>query len=127
LSAQQQRLAGRMAKKRPKRGLRAKLVYLVVSLILAVSPGCRHHAAFVPTFTESVSVAGRPFEYTFAGRRPELGGSTTIPTALVPISLAFDAHAGSTGKKSTMSAASDVPKLVQSPIFQSAAFATGYT
>ncbi|MGH9326483.1 MAG: hypothetical protein ACRD2B_07340, partial [Terriglobia bacterium] len=109
-----------------------KPIYMVLSLALVFSPGCSRgplsgSAGSVPVFTRSFITAGKPSQYTLAGRRPELGGTTTIPTALVPVSLIFDGYTDKAGKKLVISAASDVPKVVQSPIFQKFAFATGAT
>jgi chitinase len=67
----------------------------------------------VPTFTH---VAGNA-SYTFVGRDPAQGGVTTIPTVLVPVTLAF---AGP--KPLLMDAAPDVPDLLRSPIFSNFAF-----
>ncbi|HEX4773031.1 MAG TPA: glycosyl hydrolase family 18 protein [Bryobacteraceae bacterium] len=56
------------------------------------------------------------------GRKPELGGTTTIPTVLVPVALSFRSDPGS-----VLNPASDIPGILHSPIFEPAAFATGNT
>ncbi|MGH9583988.1 MAG: hypothetical protein ACRD4O_13760, partial [Bryobacteraceae bacterium] len=48
----------------------------------------------VPTFTGSFVTNGKQYSYTVAGRKPESGGTTTIPTVIVPLSLSFDARGG---------------------------------
>lgn len=80
-------------------------------------------AASVPVFTRSFRVAGRKYQYTVAGRDPELGGTTTIPTVLIPLNLDFNVA----GKHVTLAASPAVPKVIASPIFQKAQFATGDT
>ncbi|MGH9452191.1 MAG: glycosyl hydrolase family 18 protein [Terriglobia bacterium] len=84
-------------------------------------------ARSVPTFTGQFIAAGKQYRYTVAGGSPERGGTTTIPTVLVPVSLVFEGQARSSGKERRISAASDVSNVVGSPIFQKFAFATGTT
>ncbi len=78
----------------------------------------------VPTFTGSFSTGGRNYSYTMAGKTPDLGGTTTIATILVPVSLSFSA---SGSHEHVMSAAGDIADIVHSPLFEPVAFATGKT
>lgn len=71
----------------------------------------------VPTFTH---VAGQG-SYTFAGGDPERGGTTTISTVLVPVTLSFDAKRGAAGSF-VMDSAADVPSILRSPLFSKYAF-----
>lgn len=104
------------------------LAFLAGALSSGVAQNPAAHAVItVPTFTGSFTVAGQQYPYTIVGRDPKLGGTTTIPTVLVPVSLAFDDYVGTDGKKLVIDATPDVPKVVQSPIFQEFAFATGMT
>ena len=64
--------------------------------------------------------------YTLAGNSPARGGSTTIPTVLVPIALSFEAKKVD-GKPLVLDAASDVPAIERSPLFASFAFPSGGT
>ncbi|MGA8184557.1 MAG: hypothetical protein WB819_13035, partial [Terriglobia bacterium] len=107
-------------------------VYVLLGVCALLSPACEKKppsgpAIGVPTFTRQFSAAGKEYHYTVAGRDPAQGGATTIPTVLVPVSLVFDAPADKAGKNAEISAADDVPKVVQSPVFQKHAFATGTT
>ncbi len=102
---------------------------LLLALSLALGAGCRKGlttggAGRVPTFTRSFIQAGRRYRYTVAGRPPEQGGTTTIATALVPVSFLFD-RGGE--KPVVLGADSVVPSVVGSPIFQKFRFATGDT
>jgi chitinase len=83
----------------------------------------------VPTFTGSFVANGKQYSYTIAGKEPESGGTTEIPTVLVPLSLSFDARGGLSKAKGkvVMNAEVDVPEVLHSPIFQRFAFATGDT
>jgi chitinase len=81
----------------------------------------------VPTFTGSFVTNAKRYSYTVAGRKPESGGTTTIPSVIVPLSLSFEASGGPGGHKSAMSAVGDLAKILLSPVFQKFAFATGNT
>ncbi|HTV53636.1 MAG TPA: glycosyl hydrolase family 18 protein [Terriglobia bacterium] len=100
--------------------------YLILSSALAQGLPSGVPVSF-PTFTGSFNAAGKQYQYRLAGRSPDLGGTTTIPTVLVPVSLSFDAYPSEAGKKLVISSAADVPKVVESPIFQKFGFATGDT
>ncbi|MDQ2774329.1 MAG: chitinase [Acidobacteriota bacterium] len=81
----------------------------------------------VPTFTGSFMTNGKHYSYTMAGRKPESGGTTNIPTVIVPLSLSFEASGGQSGHKAVMNAVGDLAKILLSPVFQKFAFATGDT
>ncbi len=88
--------------------------------LLYLSLRTAHAQGTVPTFAHS---AGQN-SYTLAGRDPVEGGTTTIPTVLVPITLSFEAKQ-SDGKLFVMTAAADVSRVLDSPIFSKFAFAPG--
>ncbi len=69
----------------------------------------------VPTFTQSIAGV----DYAFAGQAPAARGTTRIPVLLVPIRLDFQDHAAS------LVAASDVSRIVKSPVFSSYPFPGG--
>lgn len=109
-----------------------KLIHLVFGVCLVLISSCSHGPSFrtgaaIPTFTRSFTAAGQQYQYTVVGRNPQQGGTTTISTVLVPISLAFDGYINQAGKQLVISAAPDVSKAIHSPIFQKYAFATGDT
>jgi chitinase len=79
--------------------------------------------AAVPTFTRTFTAAGRSYSIQVVGRAPEQGGTTTIPTALVPLALSFQ----SAGKTIVMEPGASVAQVVHSPVFTPYAFATGTT
>ena len=64
--------------------------------------------------------------YTLVGRDPAQGGTTTIPTVLVPVTLSFEAKK-TAGKPFLMDAAPDVPRVLRSPVFSNFAFPSGGT
>ena len=74
----------------------------------------------VPTFQLTIGQRS----YTLAGRDPARSGATTIPTVLVPITLAFEAKKAG-GSPFIMDAALDVRSVLGSPIFSSFAFPSG--
>lgn len=100
------------------------ILILPLGLSSAIAQSAPPSAAVsVPTFTGSFTTAGKQYQYTVAGRNPELGGTTTIPTVIVPLSLVFAGQP----HNPAISAASDASKVVDSPIFQKFSFATGKT
>jgi chitinase len=76
----------------------------------------------VPTFHHKDGQAS----YTLAGSDPAQGGTTTIPTMLVPVTLSYEAKKEA-GRPFVMDAAPDVPRLLHSPIFTDFAFPSGGT
>lgn len=82
-------------------------------------PLCLAHAqGTVPVFQQTVGQAS----YAFVGRDPAKGGTTTIPTVLVPVTLAFESKSAL-----VLDAGPDVPRLLRSPVFSSFAFPAGGT
>jgi chitinase len=96
--------------------LAAMLTVQMVPILLAQTP------AF-PTFSGSFTAGGRQYSYQIAGQAPALGGTTTIATLLIPVSLSFQAQ----GRKTVFSVADEVPDILRSPIFHASPFATGNT
>jgi chitinase len=94
----------------------------LVLLLLVLTFRSAHPQGTVPTF---VHAAG-PGSYTLAGSDPAKGGTTTIPTVLVPIALSFDAKKIA-GKPFVLDAAADVPAVLRSPVFAKTVFPTGGT
>lgn len=76
----------------------------------------------VPTFEHAMGTAA----YRLVGHDPGQGGATTIPTVLVPVSLAFESKRTG-GKPFVMDAGPDAARVVASPIFAAFAFPTGGT
>jgi len=91
-------------------------------LTLFCSPGWSQGT--VPTFDSVLSVL-KDSSYTLLGAEPGKGGTTTIPTVLVPIDLVFEAGRG--GAAIAEKAGPDVPAILHSPIFTKFAFAMGGT
>jgi len=79
-----------------------------------------HAQGTVPVFQHA---AGKD-SYTFAGSDPAKGGTTTIPTVLVPVTLTFDSKKVN-GQSFVMDAAPDAAAVVRSPVFAKFAFPTG--
>ena len=104
---------------------------LLFLLVLPLGPG--HAQGTVPTFRYalglgSVDTGGKTAgaTYTLAGSDPARGGTTTIPTVLVPVALSFDAKKIA-GKPFIMDAAADVTGVLRSPVFSKFAFPSGGT
>ncbi|HZY63745.1 MAG TPA: glycosyl hydrolase family 18 protein [Edaphobacter sp.] len=111
---------------------RSLLTCLPLLLLLVVSPGYSQNSdsnssLSVPNFTRSYTAGGKNYSYTVVGNEPAKGGTTTIPTVLVPITLSFEAPADTTGRKASLDASTDTNKVIHSPIFQKYAFSSGTT
>jgi len=89
-------------------------------LFLLLPLQAAHAQGTVPTFQHAAGEAS----YTFAGRDPAQGGTTTLPTVLVPVTLSFDAKK-TAGQPFVMDAAPDVQQVLHSPVFSKFAFPTG--
>ena len=68
---------------------------------------------------------GRSIHTQLRGQKPESGGTTTIPTVVVPLSLSFDGERWTSGHTVIVNAEGSVREILHSPIFQPYAFATG--
>ena len=51
----------------------------------------------VPYFSGSFAFEGKTFPYTIIGSTPQAGGTTLIPTQVIPISLLFEGYADANG------------------------------
>lgn len=86
-------------------------------LLFAVSAGAQ---TAVPHFSISTSRGN----LAVLGQSPEQGKTTVIPTVLVPVTLSFEATAG-TGEPTTLSIDSQVPAILHSPVFTKTGFSSG--
>jgi chitinase len=89
-------------------------------ILLSNFPRSAQAQGTVPTFTSAIGQN----TYTLVGRDPKLGGTTSIPTVLVPIALSFEAKKIA-GKPFVMDANTDVSGVLRSPIFSKFVFAPG--
>ena len=64
---------------------------LVCIGLLFLLPSIHAQDVALPTFTRTYNSAGTGYSYTVVGGDPGKGGTTTIPTVLVPISLTIEA------------------------------------
>ena len=94
---------------------------LCLFFLLLVSPSCPAYAqGTVPTFTFH---AGQT-SYTLAGRDPAQGGTTTIPTVLIPVTLSFESKKVN-GQPFLMDATVDTKRVLDSPVFSPFRFSAG--
>ncbi len=100
--------------------MRTRFICLLV-LPVMVPPVSRAQST-VPTF----QYAAGQGSYTLVGGDPGRGGTTTIPTVLVPVTLLFDAKR-TAGRPFAMDAVPDVTSVLHSPVFSRFAFPTGGT
>lgn len=72
----------------------------------------RHALSQVPSFHRAMHDG----EITVVGRDPSRAGATLIPTLVVPVTLDFESRT-LLGESGSLTAAGDIPVLLQSPIF----------
>lgn len=90
------------------------LLLLASALISSIRAQTR-----IPTF--QYKVAGS--SYTLVGEDPGKGGTTTIPTVVVPIALSF----GANKTPASLDGTADIPRLKESPVFAAFPFNSGTT
>ena len=81
----------------------------------------------VPHFTGSFVLEGTAYPYTIVGAKPQGGGSTEIPTQIIPISLYFEEYVDDNGQPLVLDPAPILPRVQASPNFHNAAYQTGFT
>jgi chitinase len=106
--------------------VRVPLGSLCVGILLLLPPIHAQDTA-VPTFTRTYNNAGTDYSYTVVGADPVKGGTTTITTVLVPITLTIEAPMDATGRKAVLDANTEVAAVLHSPIFANYGFASGKT
>ena len=92
----------------------ARFLLILVSVLAS---GVAYGQGTAPTFRYNTAHG----TVTLPGRDPAQGGTTVIPTMLVPVRLQFDATRAS-GKPLTLDAAGDIPRVLRSPVFSKAGF-----
>ena len=103
-------------------GVLMKSISLISFLVASVHLACGQGS--VPTFEHMIGQSS----YVLVGHDPALGGTTTIPTVLVPVILTFDSTRRSTGGKSfVMDPTADLMRILHSPLFSNFAFKSGGT
>jgi len=81
----------------------------------------------IPTFSSSFTFGGQNFPFSIVGRAPQAGGTTVIPTTLVPMSFFFDEFVDQNGNNITIDTAAISDEIKNSPLFEKSPFSTGNT
>jgi hypothetical protein len=81
----------------------------------------------LPSFTRSFTFEGQVFPYTMVGKDPAKGGRTNIPTQYIPMSFFFDEFVDQNGNNIVIDTTVVNHPLAQSPLFNNAQYATGFT
>jgi len=81
----------------------------------------------LPSFTGSFTFGGQVFPYTMVGKDPAKGGRTNIPTQYIPMSFFFDEFVDQNGNNIVIDTTVVNGPLAQSPLFNNAQYATGFT
>jgi chitinase len=81
----------------------------------------------VPHFSGSFAWQGNAYPYTMVGSKPQMGGTTEVPTQIVPISLFFEEFVDESGSPLVLDPGPVLPRVQSSPNFHNALYATGLT
>lgn len=81
----------------------------------------------IPHFNGSFAFQGTAYPYTIVGNKPQAGGTTEIPTEIIPISLFFEDYVDDDGSPLVLDPAPVLPRVQSSPNFHSANWETGFT
>ena len=84
------------------------------------APGPGSMADTIPFWTGSFTYGGATYRYDMVGTDPRQGGSTTVPTEIIPLRLRF-------ADGNVLDATPDAIDAAASPLFQAGAFAEGAT
>jgi chitinase len=81
----------------------------------------------VPHFSGSFAWQGTAYPYTMVGSKPQDGGTTEVPTEIIPISLFFEEYVDENGAPLVLDPAPILPRVQSSPNFHVANYQTGFT
>jgi hypothetical protein len=81
----------------------------------------------VPHFTGSFALEGSAYPYVMVGNKPQTGGTTEVPTEIIPISLFFEEYVDDDGWPLVLDPAPVLPRVQSSPNFRGANYQTGFT
>src|SRR6185369_10984673 len=81
----------------------------------------------VPHFTGSFAWQGNAYPYVMVGNKPQAGGTTEVPTEIIPISLFFEEYVDDNGSPLVLDPAPVLPRVQSSPNFHNANYQTGFT
>ena len=81
----------------------------------------------VPNFTRSFTYKGNRYSYTMIGQEPSQRKTTQVETTYIPLSFYFDEFVDQSGNNIVIDATTITHEIRQSPLFEDASYATGYT
>jgi hypothetical protein len=81
----------------------------------------------VPHFFGSFAFEGKTFPYTMVGGTPQAGGTTQVPTQLLPVGMLFEGFVDDKGEPVYLDPEPVVTRVQNSPNFRSASYQTGFT
>lgn len=83
--------------------------------------------ASVPHFSGSFAVSGRTFPFTIVGSKPQSGGTTSVPTQIIVVTMFFEGFVDDGGEPIVLSPGAILPRVMNSPNFRNAPYQTGVT
>jgi len=87
-----------------------------------------HQGVFLASRIFPARLPGKAnFSVHSGGRKPQSGGSTQVPTQIIPISLFFEEFVEENGAHIVLDPAPVLPRVENSPNFRNAQYLTGFT
>lgn len=87
----------------------------------------QNRVSSVPHFSGAFSLGGTAYPYTMVGSNPQAGGTTEIPTEIIPVSMFFEGYVDDSGNPLVLDPGPILPRVQGSPNFRNATYETGTT
>jgi hypothetical protein len=87
----------------------------------------QNRVSSIPHFTGSFALDGVNYPYTMVGSNPLAGGTTEIPTDIIPISMFFEGYVDDNGNPLVLDPKPILSRVQGSPNFRNATYQTGVT
>lgn len=85
-----------------------------------------HATTTIPTFNGSFSYSGKSYSYIMVGGNPASGGTTTVPTAIIPLKVVFTGTTNpATGQPYTFDGSTRTTAVANSPLWKTANYSVG--
>ncbi len=85
------------------------------------------HILSVPHFSGVFAWQSKNYRYTLVGKKPQSGGTTVVPTQIIPISLFFEEFVDESGGHIILDPAPILPHVENSPNFHGASYQADFT
>ncbi len=87
----------------------------------------QNRVSSVPHFSGAFTLGGATYPYTMVGSNPQAGGTTEIPTEIIPVSMFFEGYVDDSGNPLVLDPGPILSRVQGSPNFRNATYETGTT